>query len=62
METITQTTTKPRRPRVATGVLITSTNQKRRNTINFFDSMNVKIITYFNPINYNNKGFKLINI
>lgn len=62
MSTTTVTTTKTRRPRVNKGVLVTSTNHKTRKTIKFLESMNVKVITHFNAINYNIYGYALANL
>jgi len=62
MSTTTVTTTKQRRPRVSKGVLVTSNDYKTRNTLKFLESLNVKVITHFNAINYNSYGYKFANL
>lgn len=57
----TPTTTKTRRKRITTGILITSTNRKKYNTIIFLESLGIKVVAHFNPISYTNKGYSFIN-
>ena len=56
------TTTKRRRPRVKTGVLITSTNHKTRNTIAFLERLDIKVISHFKALSYSTYGYKFTNI
>lgn len=61
METITQTTTKPRRKRIAKGELITSSNRQRHYVIKLLNSLDIQVIKYFNPISYSGDKVKLIH-
>ena len=61
MESTTLTTPKQKRPRIATGTIVTSTNVKTRRVINLLNSMDIQIVKYFNPINYNNIGYRFAN-
>jgi len=62
MSTTTNTTTKQRRPRIAKGTIVTSTSVKTRKTLNLLNSMNIQIVKYFNPINYNTIGHRFVNL
>jgi len=61
MSATTITTAKQKRRRITSGVLVTSTNTKRRNTIMFLERMDIKVVRYFKAISYTGIGYALIN-
>lgn len=62
MDTITQTTTKQRRKRIAKGVLITSSNRQKHYVIKLFNSLDIQVVRHFNPISYSGDFCKLVTI
>lgn len=62
MENTTQTTTRPRRKRITTGVLVTSSNRQKHYVIKLLNSLDIQVVRYFNPISYSGENLRLTNV